>query len=498
MLKRITHDLLNLFRPDDSSGRRDDGINLHLSYLRQTTAEARTDFINTHQARLIRLISREESQEARIRGLTTYVRFISEFSDKQLEQLGADSASSERNFALSPLVDRVLELAIDLAERRNGRAASEEIYALAGYSAWLTALYYNLICISPGSMWWSGCYRIFSVIREQGWNELKSPFKGITMETLFKRILLLNISTANRHPLAKRRFILHLVNALANDLYLVRLGEQESLANEFSFDLDKNRPPHFMGEDILEDDEHGNVWIVKTDLLKKAALALVKQAQGDKDSAFDVNLATQLISDWTHPPQRKSPRFVTDKKNDLVSTFLFSAVDRDGREDLLEPLFAGQPVTESGYAIEMKAINVSASGIQLESRGVSHDTIRVGDLIAVLDFTEQWKMGVVRWISVMGHGRIRYGIEWFGKKMRAVTVLMETSTGHHMEQQALHFSASGRDSREKEGFTLVYRKEFNRLYEVVVIRDETGSEHLDVACVLFQSQSFNVVYATAL
>lgn len=498
MFKRLRGYFLNSYMADSPAVNKKYYSSLFQEFLQLLTPTEKIDFINSHRSKLMILISKKDRFDEKLVEFHAYVAFVSCFTDQQLELIKNQQVDDELCATMSLLINKIFELTEDLSQSMEQGALSQQVFALAGYTAWLTVIYHSLIYVSPVNIWWSHCYNVFLTIHEQGWSDIKSPFKPLTMKELFARILLLSISVPHSYPLNKHYSILMIVNSLAEHVDFAPLtaeqitlsDEDETILNEYCFSRHTSHPPCIIDVRNI----HSDTLVIKTDILKKVVLEEIKQASLKKNASFDIPLFSQLLASWIHPTHRKAPRFSTKKDNEQTSVLLFSSADTHGHRELLERLFAGEQLPESDYCLDAKVINISASGIQLEMKEVNDTTVQPSDILLALD-AGQWNLGVVRWVSAMDHNRFRYGIEWFGKKMRVVSVELKTSAGHQFHKNALHFSNSNKETQEKIA-VLVYDQNFNRLSRPVEIIYGEEHKHLKISYVRFKMKNYDIVDAT--
>jgi len=106
--------------------------------------------------------------------------------------------------------------------------------------------------------------------------------------------------------------------------------------------------------------------------------------------------------------------FIIDAGADLSTGFAAETEPVQEQEIELD-IINSVPVDEIDSR-ECISVNESARGCYLTWPGEDEYKVRVGDLIGVnprenLDLSEAWDLGIIRWVSIQGHGLMGFGVE---------------------------------------------------------------------------------------
>lgn len=323
--------------------------------------------------------------------------------------------------------------AVDLsreAGRFFNRRPALRAVAAALLSAWqMLCLYVRTYTpVPPG--FWHDCHRMFAYVLRQGWTGRRVARGEVRLGVLYRRILLLGMSAANRLELPRIELLISFIVREADKVELVQFDEALEGHGAFVFRADRDDPALFV-EQAQMDELDGGWWMLDLAHITRAMRERSARNRADETvTLHEVQLLTRLQREWVSPPRRRHAR----QREARMDVELLSGLpvcwdvlrQTNGKPSPSAwgvPLEAGEGEPQDIAPVRMSVSNSSASGMQLEG-DLPPLPLHAGDVVLVREDGGDWRLGLVRWVSFPGDVLIiRLGVEMIGQAPEAVMVM---------------------------------------------------------------------------
>ncbi len=392
-------------------------------------------------------------------------------------------------------------LAMDLSREAgrflNRRPAIEALsFALA--TGWEVLCTFTRTYTPLPKNFWLDCHRLFAYIDAQGWAGRTAGRREDSLGTLYRRIMLLGMTGANRLEHAKIELLIGVVRDEAHRIALARVDQPLDEGGAFVFRPDADQPPRFV--DALPATDRPVVWW-RADL-ERITQELPKRISAlqaaEVASAYELQLLGLLLREWASPPRRRHFRKYQREQIEVEVISQFGACWRALHDSAELP-----PVEDWGVAIEddedaaahgevpppalLQVRNMSSSGLLLEGESPTQP-LRTGGLILFRRPGRAWMLGLIRWVSFSGESLAsQCGVEILGRVPQAALVMPVIShPGGARYMRALSL---------KRGRTLVLPGRFYQPFREFLVADGrrlVGARATALVMQAAQYQVFNV------
>ena len=317
----------------------------------------------------------------------------------------------------------------------------------------LVAAYKSYTPVPPAT--WAELHELYLRAEELGVarDALAGEAEG-SIASLYVEGMLLSLTDPYRLAQGEAERVLKLLRGLRGFATLQQSRPASNPGGHFMVPCDTDKPPKpSIGK---MDDTGGANWRL---LDANPVVAKLRQAREEATRAkahvkkADADLVAKLTRLWGDPPKRTSRRdpgrntVAISMGLDGVAHFVSLELKVDGarQDEMLKrgitmpmaPLPLGDQA-EPIPVFEWDIVNESTGGLRVRREGRTEQPIAVGEVAGIkMQGRANWAIGVVRWVTILEHGGMEFGLQFLAPMARKVVVSgwgVPSGTGLLMEK----------------------------------------------------------------